>query len=193
MELLNIKEQSTMEGLYKIININPLMNKGLSNELKKAFPYSDTTFDVCRPIINFESIAHPNWLVGFVDAEGCFYVNINKSKSKIGFQVKLAFSISQHSRDELLLSFISNYLGCGNLEKPSTRLTQASLVTYKLSDIYEKIIPFFTKHPLHGLKLLDFNDFCKITLLMKNKSHLTSDGLKQIRLIKSGMNTGREY
>jgi hypothetical protein len=40
---------------------------------------------------------------------------------------------------------------------------------------------------------LDFNDFCKIADFMKNKSHLTSEGLEQIRHIKSGMNRGRVY
>jgi hypothetical protein len=40
---------------------------------------------------------------------------------------------------------------------------------------------------------LDFNDFCKIADLMQNKSHLTPDGLEQIRQIKSGMNRGRVY
>jgi hypothetical protein len=52
---------------------------------------------------------------------------------------------------------------------------------------------FFQNYPLQGVKLLDFNDFCKIADFMKNKSHLTSEGLEQIRHIKSGMNRGRVY
>ena len=36
----------------------------------------------------------PNWLVGFVDGEGCFNVNIINSKThKIGTQVKVRFSL----------------------------------------------------------------------------------------------------
>jgi hypothetical protein len=109
----------------------------------------------------------------------------------------------------LLLSKIIDYLGCGNLEKPSTRPDGAIFVVYKFSDICEKIIPkgalrpptfqppaaetFFQNYPLQGVKLLDFNDFCKIADFMKNKSHLTSEGLEQIRHIKSGMNRGRVY
>ena len=41
----------------------------------------------------------------------------------------------------LLLSKIIDYLGCGNLEKPSTRPDGAIFVVYKFSDICEKIIP----------------------------------------------------
>jgi len=65
VELLNAKVQATTEGLQKIINIRATMNKGLSDALKKAFP---NTIPIPRPLVNFEGIAHPNWLVGFVDA-----------------------------------------------------------------------------------------------------------------------------
>jgi hypothetical protein len=36
-------------------------------------------------------------------------------------------------------------------------------------------------------------DFCKVVELMKNKAHLTSEGLEDIRKIKSRMNIGRDY
>ena len=40
---------------------------------------------------------------------------------------------------------------------------------------------------------MDFIDFCEIALLMKNKIHLTQDGLEQIRKIKAGMNKERKF
>jgi len=40
---------------------------------------------------------------------------------------------------------------------------------------------------------LDFADFCKVAELMKNKAHLTQEGLEEIRQIKAGMNTRREF
>jgi len=55
------------------------------------------------------------------------------------------------------------------------------------------IIPFFVKYPLVGAKRQDYLDFCKVAELMKNKAHLTPEGLAQIREIKAGMNTGREH
>lgn len=55
-------------------------------------------------------------MAGFVSGEGCFYVGIKKSSTyKVGFQVMLEFSISQHSRDELLLKSFEDYFGCGKL------------------------------------------------------------------------------
>jgi hypothetical protein len=48
-------------------------------------------------------------MAGFVSGEGCFYVGVKKSSNyKIGYQVVLEFSVSQHRRDEQLLKgFIS--------------------------------------------------------------------------------------
>ena len=62
----------------------------------------------------------------------------------------------------------------------------------KFHDITDKIIPFFEKYRIHGVKALDFADFCQVAELMKNKKHLTAEGLDQISKIKAGMNTGRK-
>ena len=55
----------------------------------------------------------------------------------------MSFSISQHIIDELLLTRLIDYLGCGNIEKVTTRPNEITLVVYKFSDINNKIIPFF--------------------------------------------------
>lgn len=61
----------------------------------------------------------------------------------------------------------------------------------KFSDIHEKILPFIEKYPIFGVKALDYRDICKIVELMKNKEHLTSYGLDQIKKIKGGMYRNR--
>lgn len=63
-----------------------------------------------------------------------------------------------------------------------------SVEIYKIDDLNVKVIPLFEKYPLRGTKLLAFNDFKQIVELMKNKAHLTTEGLDQI---KAGMNRGR--
>ena len=61
------------------------------------------------------------------------------------------------------------------------------------SDIQNKIIPFFDKYPILGVKSLDFNDFKKISKLLENKEHLTQSGLNQILDIVDGMNLSRKF
>ena len=65
-----------MNGRFtKNLNIRASINKGLSKKLSIAFPNTNL---IERPLVNIERINHFNWLVGFVDGEGCFYVNKKK-------------------------------------------------------------------------------------------------------------------
>ena len=188
--LLNKGVQSDIEGIHKILSFKASMNKGLSDELKFKFP---TVIGVPRTEVNFKYILNekPFWLTGFVDGEGCFYVKITKARTVTGYQISLSFSISQHIRDELLLTRLIDNLGCGKIEKVTTRPNAITFVVYKFSDINNKIIPFFKKYPLQGIKSMDYNDFCKIAKIMEDKSHLTPKGLKRIKSLKSGLNKGR--
>ena len=115
-------------------------------------------------------------------------VKISASKThSIGFQVQLEFQLTQHVRDEQLMRSLIKYLDCGNIYKKEQ-------VFYfrvrKFQDIVNKIIPFFKNYPIVGVKALDFAYFCRVTEMMKNKAHLTQEGLKEIKNIKAGMNKG---
>ena len=82
------------------------------------------------------------------------------------------------------------YLDCGGWQ-PEEAKNLGQFVVSRFSDISDKIIPLFNKYPIAGVKSLDFADFCKVAELMKEKAHLTEEGLAEIRLIKAGMNSGR--
>jgi LAGLIDADG endonuclease len=192
VNLLNLKAHLEIEDIKEILSIKASMNRGvLSDTLRYNFP---SVIPVARPLVSFEGIADPNWLTGFVDGEGFFYVGVLKSKTtKCGFSVSIEFSVSQHIRDELLLSKFIEYLSCGNISKKSTRPDSVIFMVRKFSDIKEKLIPFFQKFPLQGVKSMDFLDFCQVVKIIEDKSHLTFEGLKKIRSLKSGMNKGRIF
>lgn len=87
---------------------------------------------------------------------------------------------------------MSKFLGCGCVyAKKDSKF--AEFTVDKFSDIDGKIIPFFSKYPLEGIKRLDYEDFVKVALLIKEKTHLTEEGLEQARQIKSGINRGRKF
>lgn len=134
------------------------MNLGLSSTLKEAF--TDNITIVKRPIINDIQIKSPNWLAGFTSGEGCFLVDIFKAKS--GNIVRLKFTLIQHTRDEKLIKSLIDYLNCGFIVKTDKAV---SFIVTKFSDIEEKIIPFFTKYPILGVKSSDFEDFRKVAHL----------------------------
>ena len=144
-----------------------------------------------RPfVVRCEKIEYTHWLAGFSSGEASFIVKVKKSSShRLGFQVLLCFSLTQHSHDEQLMKDLMEYLDCGHIYKKKKEILE--LQVEKFSDLTCKVIPFFSKNPIVGVKLQDFKDFCRVAELIKDKRHLTQDGLEQIRQIKAGMNKGR--
>ena len=69
--------------------------------------------------------------------------------------------------------------------KSSVNASTVDFTVVSFLDNHEKIIPFLNKYPMVGVKVLDFLDFCKVAELIKNKEHLTLEGLEKIKKIKS--------
>ena len=85
-------------------------------------------------------------------------VNIKKSSTyKLGAGVELVFQITQHNRDEDLMKSLISYFDCGYI-KIRKKGTGLDFIVTKFSDINEKIIPFFKKYPIRGVKAIDFAD-----------------------------------
>lgn len=188
VDLIKSKEHLTIDGIRKILAIRASMNNGLSDELKVSFP---NIVPVSRPLMEAATIPHPFWLAGFTTAEGCFLINLIRSSAmRVGFQVRLVFTISQHNRDKQLMTTIIKYLGCGNTYD---NRGSVDLVISKFKDLENKVLPIFEKYPILGEKFKDYLDFLKIIEIMKNKGHITIEGIDKITKIKAGMNKGRIF
>lgn len=188
--LISAKEHLTQEGFNQIIAIKSVINKGLSDELKNTF--KEIPF-IQRPIINLPDSIHPDWFAGFTSAEGCFKVKVQKNlTTKTGVQVLLYFQLTQHIRDELLLKSFATYFNCGKYSISKDR-EWGDFSISSFSDITDKIIPFFKKHYIEGIKAKDFEDFCEVAEIIKIKGHLTEEGYSKISKIKDGMNKGRLF
>ena len=188
-ELVQNKEHFSKEGLKKIVAIKGSINLKLSNNLRNDFP---DIVPVTIPKIEDRKILNYNWIAGFTDAEGCFFIAHKKSQSsKLGETVWLRFILTQHSRDENLLRNFIEIFECGRFVTKNSK-EYGEFIVEKYSDIKEKIIPLFEKYPLYGIKKENYLDFKKASELINNKSHLTLKGLEQIKQIKSGMNKYRK-
>lgn len=187
LQILQNKEHLTLEGFRDFVAIKASINKGLSPELKAAFP---DVIPVERPLVQDKKILDPFWLAGFIEGEGCFLVNISDSPThKLGSKVELRFQITQHNRDALLMESLVKYLDCGKVFRSREAV---DFVVTKFSDITEKIIPFIEKYPIQGVKRENFEIFKIVAELIKNKEHLTLEGLKEIKELKSKMNTQKK-
>jgi len=110
---------------------------------------------------------------------------------RLGYQVQLEFSITQHKRDHALLVQLEEFFGCGYVA-PDGPLKFKYLVR-DLSDLNRVIIPFFQSYPLRTVKQLDFDSFASVVTMMTRKEHLTEKGLLSIKQIKGTMNRSRKH
>ena len=83
-------------------------------------------------------------------------------------------------------SFVE-YFECGKYYSVNQK-EAGHFVVNKLSDISEKILPFFNKYEIIGEKRHDFIAFCRAAELIKAKKHLTQEGYEEILKIKAEMN-----
>ena len=129
------------------------------------------------------------WVVGFVDGEGCFYVGINPhTQMTTGYQVLPEFTVVQHQRDIQLLYALKQFFGCGVV-----RSNHGDRMAYRVRDLEHlknKIVPFFEQHSLKSKKKLNFLKFRKVLMLIDRKQHLTMEGIELIKKIASTMNRG---
>ena len=129
------------------------------------------------------------WVTGFVDGEGCFYVGINPHpEMTAGFQVLPEFTVVQHKRDVQLLHALKSFFDCGVV-----RTNHGDRMAYRVRSkehLLERIVPFFIEHPLKSKKRVDFEKFRRVLLMMKAGDHLKSEGVEEIRRIVAQMNRG---
>jgi hypothetical protein len=131
---------------------------------------------------------NPWFITGFVDAEGSFQISIVKNKElKIGWRVQPNFQIGLHEKDRALLDLIRSSLGVGQIYKHSRDSFQYEVQTLKELEV---IIDHLDKYPLITQKWSDYELFKQALLIIKNKEHLTMEGLKKILSIKASMNLG---
>ena len=127
------------------------------------------------------------WIVGFVDGEGCFHVSVNAHpEMSAGAQVLPEFTVVQHERDVQVLHALKAYFGCGVVRK-----NHGDRMAYRVrghEHLSKNIVPFFEKHLLKTRKRVDFIKFREIVTLMSRGEHLSSDGVDKIRTIAEQMN-----
>ena len=130
----------------------------------------------------------PNWVTGFVDAEGCFSVIVDTSANPKG-KIRISFEITLHEKDLNILYEIKSFFGVGAVYHRSDRKRSTYKVT-NINYINEFIIPHFINYPLISKKHADFLLWSKVVNIILNKNHLTSEGFNEILTLYGSINTG---
>ena len=133
------------------------------------------------------------WVVGFVDGEGCFSVPIFRNRTcRVGWQVQPAFTVVQGEKSVEVLHLLERFFRCGQVGRNDRhddhREAMHRYTVRALGDLEARIIPFFEEHPLFTAKAADFEKFAKVVRLMRAHVHLSADGVEQIAAISQTMN-----
>ena len=92
-----------------------------------------------------------NWITGFVDGDGCFFIQ------KTASTIRHRFIISQDKRSVDTLYAIKEKLKCGSVHKAGKNMMAFEVSSKKSLETI--IIPFFNKYPLQTEKRKDFYKF----------------------------------
>ena len=133
----------------------------------------------------------PNWVVGFVDGEGCFSVSVHRNlnaRRTGGWQLHPVFHVYQHQDHRDVLERLVTFFGSGRLRPKGP---QSSVWTYavdSLGELEAAVLPFFERYPPR-VKEADFQRFAAIVRSMRRKEHLEPAGFERLVRIAYSMNT----
>ncbi len=128
------------------------------------------------------------WVVGFVDGEGCFSVAIHANcGAPHGWQFTPVFQVYQHQAYRVVLEGLRDFFGCGWIRPTGGA---SSVLTYGVQtrkDLLTVVIPFFEQHrPI--VKADAFDAFATIVRSLAAKDHLRREGFESIVTLAYGMN-----
>lgn len=172
----------TQVGLEKIVFIKAAINLGLSDQLKKAFPSQR----IVRPLyISSPELLHPDWVTGFIEGDGSFYVRLIPQPKRVGVTAFLSIALNQ--RDKFILFKIQQYFkGIGSISwKMSNTVVEWKVL--KFSQIISVTLHFHS-YPCIGKKHLNLIIWDKVVTLMGKKEHLTPEGLVKIKTLVGELN-----
>ncbi len=128
-----------------------------------------------------------DWVVGFVDGEGCFHVSVNRHlEMSIGYQVLPELVITQHERDRQILLALKRFFGAGVVR---LNHDDRQCLRIRKFEALRRVCDFFQTHPLKTRKNVDFQKFQRIISLMSQGKHLYRDGLIEIVDVALTMNS----
>lgn len=133
----------------------------------------------------YQTKLHPQYIVGFIDAEGSFSVSIYKNKTlRRGFEVHPEFEIELRADDQQILERLLITIGCGKIYDCSyERYGWYPHVKYKITnnkDLKKYLFPFLDKYPLQAKKFETYKLFREIVEMKLRKEHLSDKGFKRI-------------
>ena len=136
--------------------------------------------------------AFGNWLSGFIDGEGCFFLSLtqnvrtNKSgESKVYMMPHAAFIVNLRADDADILIRLQSFLGCGLISYITNKRSKTKanpvigFAAHNVRDLINIIVPHFRKYPLQAKKRRDFEIWAEAVTFLAESESLDKTGRKQ--------------
>lgn len=134
-----------------------------------------------------------DYLYGFIDGEGSFYIGIVPSReTKSGWQVIHFFSVSQNPKGKVVLDYLKKRLQCGYVKPNASRHSSDKSLVFSvrdLSSLSKKVLPFLRGKLMVKRKAAE--QFEMVIKMVEEKKHLSKEGMKQVIDTAYSMNTGK--
>lgn len=133
---------------------------------------------------------YSNYIAGFTAAYSSFFISRPTFSNKWP-NYNATFSIAQYKRDVRLLNRMIKVLNCKYIKSDSNNMKY--LIIRNKKELYNIIIPFFTKYNINDEKHKDFMNFATtLTILYNNLrkgfNNLSADSINKLKYFISFMN-----
>lgn len=114
-----------------------------------------------------------DYVAGFVDGEGCFFINFrkdvkyNRTNPLTYFSWKIGFAIVLREDDCEILNLIKETIGCGRVTISKNGFVRYEIT--KINDLVERVVPFFNLYPLYAKKKNDYLLWKEALLIFSSK------------------------
>jgi hypothetical protein len=146
-----------------------------------------------------ERLITPDWVVGFVDGEGCLSVSVvrqagdtARSGYRTGWQLSPRFAVTQAERSLGVLEALQCFFGVGrvvrNQRHDNHRESLYRFDASRLADLNRVIVPFFRRNPLRTAKRHDFERFVECLAIITDGRHRETAGMIAVLELIETMN-----
>ncbi len=128
-----------------------------------------------------------DWMLGFIESNGCFSIIIKKNKNSIGYQTQADFSIKLPYYEESMLRQIQAFLGgIGHIYRTKN---EVMLKATKLEDV-KKIADFLgPMNFISAKKRQEFENWERCIKMIEAGRHLQKEGFLEIALLRDIIHT----
>lgn len=146
-------------------------------------------------VLDTSDILSNAWLSGFIDADGSFDINIrlkpihkkNRVEARFRIEQSINHKITNLSFDTVMLAIANAFHAKCNISKHNNDIHYYIVSTSSKIQV-NAIINYIDAFPLFSSKRMNYNDFKKCVIIIKNNEHIATSDYTKFTDLKNQIN-----